>query len=87
MAYPPRMSTPNFTIGDTVSYERWDGEEGRSYGWFLATKQAKIVSICYKLDNGDTLDEKKLTKVESKSEVPKSTQNTQQNGQQSGTTG
>lgn len=53
----------NYKVGDTVQYERWDGEEGRSYGWYLATKQAKIVSVCYKLDNGDTIEEKKLTPV------------------------
>ena len=69
------MSEPKFQIGQTVSYERWDGEEGRSYGWFLATKKAKIVSVCYKLDNGDIIEEKKLVLVESKSEPPKVQQN------------
>jgi hypothetical protein len=69
-------STNTFRVGDTVTYEMWDGEEGRGYGWFLAQKKAKIVSICYKLDNGDTVEEKKLVKVvESKSESPKTTQN------------
>ncbi len=77
------MSTPNFQIGETVTYETWDGEEGRGYGWFLATKKAKIISICYKLENGEIVDEKKLTKVESKSEAPKKPQD----GQQSGSTG
>ncbi len=63
-------------VGDTVTYERWDGEEGRSYGWFLAQKKAKIVSICYKLDNGDIIEETRLVKVvESKSEPQKTTQN------------
>ncbi len=65
-----------FKVGDTVTYERWDGEEGRSYGWFLAQKKAKIVSICYKLDNGDIIEETRLVKVvESKSEPQKTTQN------------
>lgn len=67
-----------FKIGDTVTYQRWDGEEGRSYGWFLATKKAKIVSVCYKLDNGDLMEESKLVLVESpqsKSEPPKTVQN------------
>ena len=54
----------NYKVGDTVQYERWDGEEGRSYGWFLATKRAKIVSVCYKLDNGDTIEESKLVLLE-----------------------
>jgi hypothetical protein len=61
----------NYKVGDTVQYEKWDGEEGRSYGWFLATKQAKIVSVCYKLDNGDIIEEKKLVLLESKSELKK----------------
>lgn len=61
------MTTQSLQVGDTVKYEKWDGEEGRTYGWFLATKQAKIVSICYKLDNGDIVEEKKLVKVEEKS--------------------
>jgi len=70
------MSESQFKIGETVTYERWDGEEGRGYGWFLATKKAKIVSICYKLDNGDIMEETRLVKVvESKSEPPKTTQN------------
>ena len=69
-------STNTFRVGDTVTYERWDGEEGRSYGWFLAQKKAKIVSICYKLDNGDIMEESRLVKVvESKSEPPKTSQN------------
>jgi hypothetical protein len=53
----------NYKVGDTVQYTIWDGEEGRSYGWFLATKQAKIVSIIYKLENGDMVEEKKLVLV------------------------
>ena len=64
----------NYKVGDTVQYERWDGEEGRTYGWFLATKKAKIVSVCYKLDNGDVIEEKQLILVpppESKSEPKK----------------
>jgi hypothetical protein len=53
----------NYKVGDTVKYESWDGEEGRSYGWFLDTKKAKIVSVWYKLDNGDMVEEKKLVLV------------------------
>lgn len=75
------MSYAKFKIGDTVSYEIWDGEEGRTYGWFLNKKKAKIVSIVYELDNGDKIREDKLVLVtppESKSEPPKTTQNGQQ---------
>ena len=64
-----------FQVGQTVTYERWDGEEGRTYGWFLATKKAKIVSVCYKLENGDIVEEKKLTLAESKTDETKSVQN------------
>ena len=60
-----------FQVGQTVTYEKWDGEEGRSYGWFLTTKKAKIVSISYKMENGDIIEEKRLVLVESKSEEPK----------------
>jgi hypothetical protein len=66
----------NFKIGDTVNYEIWDGEQGRGYGWAMVTKTTKIVSVCYKLENGDIVEEKKLTLVtpkptESKSEPTK----------------
>jgi hypothetical protein len=67
----------NFKVGDTVKYEQWDGEEGRAYGWGIVTKTSQVVSVCYKLANGDIIEEKKLTLVtptptESKSEPPKS---------------
>ena len=58
----------NYKVGDTVQYERWDGEEGRSYGWFLATKKSKIVSVCYKLENGDVIEESKLVLIAPKEE-------------------
>ncbi len=61
------MSEPKFKIGTPVTYQEMDGEEGRSYGWFLATKKATIVSIYYKLDNGDIVEEKKLTLLQSES--------------------
>ena len=66
----PQTQT-QFKVGETVTYQTWDGEEGRSYGWFLATKKAKVVSVYYKLDNGEIVEESKLTLVESKSETPK----------------
>ena len=71
MSEPQTQTQAQFQVGQTVTYQIWDGEEGRSYGWFLATKKAKIVSICYKLDNGDVIEETKLALVESKSEPPK----------------
>jgi hypothetical protein len=40
--------------GDTLTYEIWDGEEGRSYGWFKATKTAKVKEIIFRTDKYDT---------------------------------
>lgn len=67
----------NYKVGDTVQYERWDGEEGRSYGWFLATKKSKIVSVCYKLENGDVIEESKLVLLEPKPQPSESKSDTQ----------
>ena len=53
----------NFKVGDTVKYEFMDGEEGRTYGWFMNTAQSKIVSVYYKLENGQVISESKLTLV------------------------
>jgi hypothetical protein len=39
--------------GATLSYEIMDGEEGRSYGWFLAQKTSKVAKICYRTDHYD----------------------------------
>lgn len=70
------MSTPTFKIGDKVTYETVDMEYySRGYGISYETKGSTIVSICYKLANGDTVEEKKLVLVESKSEDPKKVQN------------
>lgn len=77
------MSTPKFEVGDRVTYEMWDGEEGRGYGWSLVSKASTVVSIYYKMANGDFVEEKKLVNVESKSELP----NTNKNGDESGSTG
>lgn len=70
------MSTPTFKIGDKVTYETVDMEYySRGYGISYETKGSTIVSICYKLANGDTVEEKKLVLVESKSEDTKKVQN------------
>jgi hypothetical protein len=64
----------SFQIGDTVKYETLDEEYySRGYGISMETKVSKIVSICYKLANGEIVEEKKLECVErkqSKSEPP-----------------
>jgi hypothetical protein len=70
------MSTPTFTIGDVVTYKTVDMEfYSRGYGLNYETKASTIVSICYKLANGDIMDAKQLVLVQSKSEQPKSVQN------------
>lgn len=40
--------------GDTLTYEIWDGEEGRSYGWFKAIKTSKVSTIYFRTDNYDS---------------------------------
>jgi hypothetical protein len=70
------MSTPSFTVGDTVTYQTVDMEYySRGYGLSYETKGSTIVSICYKLANGDIVEQKQLVLVESKSEDPKGIQN------------
>ncbi len=61
-----------FKIGDVVQYKDVDMEYySRGYGINYETKTAQIVSICYKLSNGETVEEKKLVKKET-SLVPES---------------
>lgn len=63
------MSTPQFKLGDVVTYETLDEEYySRGYGVIMETKASTIVSICYKLANGDILDEKRLLLVQPKEE-------------------
>ncbi len=69
------MSENKFKIGDKVKYETLDEEYYyRGYGVSMETKTSQIVSICYKLANGEIVEEKKLVPVnppESKSEPKK----------------
>jgi hypothetical protein len=67
------MSEMKFKIGDRVKYETLDEEYYyRGYGVSMETKTSQIVSICYKLANGETVEEKKLILIpESKSEPKK----------------
>ena len=70
------MSSPTFKVGDTVTYKTVDMEYySRGYGISYETKGSTIVSICYKLANGDIVEQKQLVLVESKSEEPKNVQN------------
>lgn len=60
-----RMSDPKFKIGDVVTYTTLDEEYySRGYGINVETKASTIISIYYKLANGDIIEEKKLVLVE-----------------------
>ena len=70
------MSETQFKVGDVVTYKTVDMESySRGYGINYETKASTIVSICYKLANGDIQEAKTLLLVESKSESPKEKQN------------
>ena len=75
----PTMSTPQFKIGDQVTYETVDMEYySRGYGLSMETKASTIVAISYEMANGDKIQQDKLVLVrpaESKSEAPKTHQN------------
>lgn len=65
-----------FKVGDVVTYKTVDMEYySRGYGLSYETKASTIVSVCYKLANGDTVEQKQLLLVESKSEPPKINKN------------
>jgi hypothetical protein len=73
-------NTARFRVGDRVTYETLDEEYySRGYGCIMETKASTIVSIYYKMANGDMIEQRKLvpveTPTESKSEPPKTTQN------------
>jgi hypothetical protein len=69
----------NFHIGDRVTYETLDEEYySRGYGCIMETKASTIVSVYYKMANGDMIEQGKLVPVDSpqsKSEAPKTSQN------------
>jgi hypothetical protein len=73
------MSNSQFKVGDVVTYETIDEEYySRGYGINYETKASTIVSIYYKMANGDMIEQRKLVPVdpvESKSESPKTIQN------------
>lgn len=70
-----------FEIGDKVTYKDLDMEYySRGYGISYETKTARIVSICYKLSNGDTIDERRLVLVP-KEILPAETQKPPSSGQ------
>jgi hypothetical protein len=66
------MSEQKFSVGDVVSYETLDIESySRGYGVHMESKASTIVSVCYRLANGDVIEERKLVLVQSKSQPTK----------------
>jgi hypothetical protein len=67
------MSTPQFKVGDVVTYQTLDEESyTRGYGVHMETKASTIISIYYKLANGDLVQENKLVRVQQETkEEPK----------------
>jgi hypothetical protein len=58
------MDTQTFKIGEKVTYQDVDMESySRGYGINYETKNATIVSVCYKLSNGEVVEAKKLRKI------------------------
>lgn len=50
-------------VGDAVKFHVWDGEEGRSYGWFLSQKEGIITEGFYRMNNGDSVYPKDIKEV------------------------
>lgn len=67
----------SFQVGEKVMYHTLDEEYYyRGYGVSMETKISKIVSVYYKLENGEIVEEQKLIRVDqeqsqSKSDPPK----------------
>jgi hypothetical protein len=53
----------NPSVGDTVNFQFWDGEEGRSYGWVLARKEGTVSEVFYRMKNGDSVRIKDIKEV------------------------
>lgn len=67
------MTENKFKIGDKVKYETLDEEYySRGYGVIMETKTSQIVSIYYKLANGEIVDERKLVHVNPTNSTPQS---------------
>lgn len=50
-------------VGEIIKYQFWDGEEGRGYGWVLATKEGNVKEVYYKMENGDSVYPKDIKEV------------------------
>lgn len=47
-------------VGETITIEFMDGEEGRSYGWFMNKKTCKVTELRFRMENGPTIPEKDI---------------------------
>lgn len=64
------------SVGDLVTYTSLDLESlQRGYGVHYEARASTIVAICYKLANGEVIEARHVTHVQSKSEDPKTLQN------------
>lgn len=62
----------NPTVGEVVTYQTIDLEAySRGLGIHRETKASTIVSLCYKMANGDIVDAKHILPLESKCEEAK----------------
>ncbi len=56
--------TSTLNVGDKVTYKDVDMESySRGYGISYETKTSTIVSICYRLSNGEIVEAKKLRRI------------------------
>jgi hypothetical protein len=76
-----RDKTATFRVGDRVTYETLDEEYySRGYGCIMETKASTIVSIYYKMANGDLIEQRKLVPVETPTESKSAPLSNKQNG-------
>ena len=53
----------NPSAGEKVTYQFWDGEEGRNYGWHLTKKEGTISELFYRMNNGDLVNTEVIKEV------------------------
>jgi hypothetical protein len=72
--WQPKMSSSSqqYKEGDLITYKTVDMEYySRGYGLSYETKTSKIVEICYRMENGDTITVRNIQTVEDSKKEPK----------------
>ncbi len=65
-------SSQQYKEGDTITYKTVDMEYySRGYGVIYETKTSKVVQICYKMENGDTITVRNIQMEEESKKEPK----------------